>query len=349
MWRRLTTAAAASDHLHLVLNCEEPQAGAADWEWGSAQVVWPPPSEPSAALLPGEADTQRAFRVDVVARCVYGSSQLGSPVDEALAVTSGAAPETSAQEAEWPRDMAQSPPMAESMPLTCEVGSRAAKPGAPAQLTAPLEQQQASATAEPQEDNRAAQGIVDQQAVLSPAPQPETDKQLSSPMQSGHIPASPLGVQPMHSCALDIVSPGAGMPSTGNGADQPSSSVVPPEAAKKQASCPASSAEQPGARSALQPPLSEATRSVPGSAVALPPVTRLPGSREQQDTSHSPQLPPSEDVNTRPSNPAARVHGDHSAAGQAHSKDSLVVQVRPSRFADVLAMKHVHNVNHCEP
>ncbi len=72
--RRLTSAVAAIDHQHLVVEsaaCPRSTAEGSDSRdssCGSARVVWPPAREPSSAVLPSEADTQRAFRVSVIAR-----------------------------------------------------------------------------------------------------------------------------------------------------------------------------------------------------------------------------------------------------------------------------------------
>ena len=80
---RLTSASETVDFQHVVVGSAADPAFTADSSSDSnsscALVVWPPPPVPSAAVLPGEADTLRAFRVHVVSRSVCSSSQPLSP------------------------------------------------------------------------------------------------------------------------------------------------------------------------------------------------------------------------------------------------------------------------------
>ena len=88
--RRFTSASETiNDYQHVVLEGTADAASTAEGcdgsssIIGSARVVWPPSREASSALLPGEADTQRAFRVRVIARSACKLQQPNSPASAA--------------------------------------------------------------------------------------------------------------------------------------------------------------------------------------------------------------------------------------------------------------------------
>ena len=350
-WRRLTVAGEASEQQHLVVYRAATQAGAATWSGRSMRVVWPPACEASAALLPGEADTQRAFRVDCIARSVFASSQPGSPVDASLAPASAAGREMPALQTWY--ETAQAPQVEDNMPLDRAGDLQTARLAPAAQSAAPPEPEQPAVSAAPHADPPVADSGAGQEAGSRLAVQMEKGDQRrpnmsvsapvsarsshSSQMPSGHGQDEPAGAQLLHTGASSSAPCGAGLHPRHSNAERQTSMAAPSETARQPLG--SGSDAHADARSSPQLPCTDDTHPVLSEPVALPSATDPASSLVQQDTGHAPPLPPAKD-SARPRVSTTISHAGNAETEAARSADSFMLQVRSCRltYCDMVTM-----------